>query len=308
MKLRLETHPVSFCFLTPGIIGGADNRSAPAELRVPSIRGMLRWWHEAVHNVDSMRHLWGDAQQGTTASRIVIKFTGGAAFSPPAASAELLPHKPGSVRPAFPAGQQTHHLELVRLPGCVAPDEWERAKDICRLWLLLGGIGARQNRAAGSVWPILQPPETHDQYEKQCDALLSGSKIRCAVLSNKSFLKAEQARTMASDMIGGISDLTTQRTLESFDSPTGSAPFWRDPGDHYKGKFPRVSSPLKFKVGRFGAEHYLIAVWDTRNNTTKQLQDAVSLMLGSPSKQKRQIGELLEAEVFLSKGRGRLVA
>ena len=310
MKIQLETHSAGFRFLTPGIIGGVDNRNpaAPAELRVPSVRGMFRWWHHAVHGATSMKHLWGDAHQQATASRIAVRLTAGPSFSSISPLAELLPHKPGGgQRPAFPAGPQEYKLELVRLPACADAEEWKRAKDICRLWVLLGGIGTRQNRAAGSVWPLADAPATSEDFEKQCDALLATSKLRCAVLKGQGFRKSEQARSAASDMIGGPMDLRTQLKLERLNSPSGSAPFWRDPSDRRSGKFPRVSSPLKLKVGALGSLYYLIAVWDGRNNTSKQLQDAVTLVLASPSSSKRVIGQLLEPEVFSAKGRGRLV-
>lgn len=38
-------------FLTPCFCGGADNKAGPAELRVPSLRGQLRYWTRVLFHV-----------------------------------------------------------------------------------------------------------------------------------------------------------------------------------------------------------------------------------------------------------------
>lgn len=71
-KSRRKTHQFDLSLVTRGYLGGAD-WSKPAELRVPAIRGQLRWWWRAMHagflSVEELRNLesaiWGSTSQSS---------------------------------------------------------------------------------------------------------------------------------------------------------------------------------------------------------------------------------------------------
>src|SRR5690606_14115826 len=103
--------------------------------------------------------VWGaTAGNSGRGSRVALRLGPG---SPPLSNTpeRLLPHadpkrdrrKAESVRAALPVGTKAT-LILQRLPGCVESD-WEDAQRATKAWLLLGTLGYRGNRAAGSVWP-----------------------------------------------------------------------------------------------------------------------------------------------------------
>ena len=151
MNLQAETF--QFKFLTPCFSGTAEGKDGRvSELRIPAIRGHIRFWHRAAYGVASANQLWGntDGTEGGS-SRVALKLTAGPA--PSERTAMLLPHKShgqGS-RPALPV-ESAASIKLQRLPGC-AKDDWDMALTTTRLWLVAGTLGYRSSRAAGSVWP-----------------------------------------------------------------------------------------------------------------------------------------------------------
>jgi len=68
--------------------------------------------------------------------------------SPGIRSVSLLPHKGGAKRPALLP--QSFVLELASMKQNVG--SWDEARRAVEIWLLLGCLGCRSNRAAGSVW------------------------------------------------------------------------------------------------------------------------------------------------------------
>jgi len=148
----LPTEKYSFKLLTACFCGGADSQTAPAEMRVPSIRGQVRAWHRAVSGEDAVNRVWGSTVGEAGASRVAL--ISDASIPPRQAQPKphILPHKAQGARPALAAGQP-FTLTLQRLIGC-APSDWTAAQNAVKLWLLIGGLGLRANRAAGSVWPV----------------------------------------------------------------------------------------------------------------------------------------------------------
>lgn len=150
--MKLNTADFPFVLLTPAMIGGAKGKSADAEMRVASIRGQVRWWHRAAHLSPSANEVWGQTDPTVIASRVSLSL--GTGLAPQHARAAILPHdlrKSGKPRDAIAAGE-TFSLRLTRLVGC-STAHWEAAQTAMKIWLLLGGLGLRVNRAAGSVWP-----------------------------------------------------------------------------------------------------------------------------------------------------------
>ncbi len=161
----MQLHHVDFPFtlLTPCFSGTAlGKHDDHAEMRIPPIRGHVRFWHRALFGANDANRVWGstngDEGQG---SRVGFRLTGDPMEG--RTKAHLLPHadpasrdfherrKAESKQSAVPANG-SYSLVLQRLVGCTG-DNWDHAQRAVRLWLLLGCLGLRSNRAAGSVWP-----------------------------------------------------------------------------------------------------------------------------------------------------------
>ena len=162
MNLTIETF--RFRFLTPCFSGTAEGKDATfSELRVPAMRGHIRFWHRAAYGPDSANRVWGSTSGNEgQGSRVAVRLK--ATPAPGRQSARLLPHKTHSQgsRPALPP-DTTASIQLQRLPACTH-DDWAQALSATKLWLLAGTLGYRANRAAGSVWPVepwtpQSPPE-----------------------------------------------------------------------------------------------------------------------------------------------------
>ena len=167
--MKLPTAEFTFRLLTPCFCGGADNQAA-AEMRVPSIRGQVRWWHRRLMDVAAVNRIWGVADEACVFPSKVALWVDPPFDRVPSRIETILPHKPNrsGKRPALPADTD-FTLTLQRLPQC-SPEDWKAALGAVKLWLLLGGLGLRCNRAAGSVWPLSWPydptkPEDGDNCE-----------------------------------------------------------------------------------------------------------------------------------------------
>ncbi len=148
------------------------------EIRVPSIRGMVRWWFRALGgSPDEEKLVFGGMKKfgqrtanDVMASRLVFrvsKVTAHKANPDPA----TLPHKQGgqaSPRAAFQAGAKLTLQVFSRFEPL--PSELERkAINALEVWTLLGSLGLRANRGGGSLWPSNAPnsPEELKQRLKQ---------------------------------------------------------------------------------------------------------------------------------------------
>ena len=156
MKLQTATFP--FQLLTDCFSGTAEGKHADHSiLRVPPIRGHIRMWHSKVFGTNSCNEIWGSTAGEGAGSRVGIRFV-----EIPKRSSEksqILPHnlEKSALRKSVPADTSAT-LELARLPLCTN-DQWDKAQRATKLWLLLGTLGLRSSRAAGSVWPIHTPDQ-----------------------------------------------------------------------------------------------------------------------------------------------------
>jgi CRISPR type III-B/RAMP module RAMP protein Cmr1 len=148
--MNLETKKFKFEILTPCFSGTALGKFADnPEIRVPPIRGNIRLWHNILLGEDNVKRVWGLAEkENTYASKVSVKLID---TQCEIVEASILPHKK-SGSPFAIKECSIVEFELVRLVGCTDID-WKNAEKATKLWLLLGGMGARANRAAGSVWP-----------------------------------------------------------------------------------------------------------------------------------------------------------
>jgi CRISPR/Cas system CMR-associated protein Cmr1 (group 7 of RAMP superfamily) len=226
MKLPEVTY--SFSLLTPAMIGGAEGKSASAEMRVASIRGQVRWWHRKADLSPSCNHVWGQTEPSVIASQVSLTLL--PSITPDRKEVPILPHKQSGFRDSIlPPKKQT--LILRRLVGC-DKGHWTAAQQAVKLWLLLGGLGLRVNRAAGSVWPDGEwVPTNEDDLKRLLATLGYHHPVRLAAASLAT--TPQELRRAASDTVDG--------------SP------------HLFGCInPRKPSPLKMKVIRLGADYRLL--------------------------------------------------
>lgn len=227
MKLATESHP--FTLLTPAIIGGAEGKFAPAEMRVASIRGQVRWWHRKTGLIPSFNDVWGQTDGAVIASKVSLVLDP----STPAShlDASILPHKQSATRDAI-APCQSFTLTLRRLVGC-GDAHWSAARKAVKLWLLLGGLGLRVNRAAGSVWPLGDwVPQDEEAFKSLLQDLGYTQPVQLAAAGLAS--TPQDLRHHASDTVKGSPHLFGEIQPQ------------------------RKPSPLKMKVIRFGEQYRLL--------------------------------------------------
>ncbi len=227
MNLPLIEYP--FILLTPAMIGGAQGANGDPEMRIPSIRGQVRHWHRKANLTPSCNDVWGQAEPQVIASKVSLALKQGSNHQ--IGDSPILPHKNRALRSAICANSH-FTLQLRRLVGC-GNDHWNAAQKAVKLWLLLGGLGLRVNRAAGSVWPAGDwVPKSEGEFRKTV-AELGYNGILHILKRNERNSPIELRRT-ASD------------TLNGFPHLFGSIQPRRTP------------SPLKMKVIRLEASHRLL--------------------------------------------------
>lgn len=219
--------------LTPMFCRGAYQDTP--EVRVPSIRGMARWWFRALGGTAvEERSIFGGVHGQASASRLVFRVTQtttGRASPNPA----TLPHKTGgqaNPQAAFAAGGSFQLQVLSRL-GQLPAGSAERTTNALEVWLLLGSLGLRANRAGGSIWPASgEVPQTAQDLAKHLKTLGCSWPVRIA--SPQLGVSLTELRSSATD------------TVEGYPAIFGSA-F----GD-------RVASRIKFKIVRLDGQLRLL--------------------------------------------------
>jgi hypothetical protein len=130
------------------------------ELRVPSIRGMVRWWFRELGGTpDEEKEAFGGMKKfghnnQVNASRLVFRVSQLQA-QPANPAPPTLPHKQGgfaSPQAAFAPGA-TFQLEVFTRFGELSSDLERKIAGSLDVWLLLGALGLRANRTGGNVWP-----------------------------------------------------------------------------------------------------------------------------------------------------------
>lgn len=244
------------------------------ELRAPSVKGMIRWWHEALgFTPNDARTIFGQVSdrrngiEGNSASRVAIRVRPGAETQ--TGRADFMPHKGhrGGSKSAIRPGS-AFELTLIsrreQLPSALG----EQLQRATKAWLLLGAIGQRGNRAAGSVqWD--QTPQSRKEFEIVTSQVLGNAQVRFAVLGENFQNREAEARHVAGDFLAA----------EAFrgESPFGSAR-------------PRKPSPLKLKCVELDGALRLLAVWDRRGESPDSLKRGVQTLVNA----NKRIGQLLE--------------
>ncbi len=272
----------TFSFVTPAFAHGAyqSQHANYPELRAPSVKGQLHWWYSALFGQGKSdptkdeleifgrvanREAKSVGLRGNQASLVVVRIIEDDVVQMTAA---MLPHKRREGRhgpkQAIAPGSR---FSLQILPRREGPDEqqWQKLERATDSWLLLGGIGQRANRAAGSLWPE-GAPETQRDYELRAAELLEGSAIRFAVLAGS----WEDEDRLRSD----VSDILSDQAMAHCGRPFGTA------GDRRE-RVDRKPSPLKLRAVQLDGNLRLVATWDTRDRRA-DLREGVRILAEVP--------------------------
>jgi len=242
------------------------DRTKP-EVRAASIRGQLRFWTRLLYGGPDGEYLLFGGVKGklhgypdeAVASGVVFRVQ--AVNSPQPRSFDLCPHDSGKgQRPALPPGARFDLRWFERLRH--SEDRISRLNNVLLTWELLGGLGARTTRAAGSVWPVDYSPEVADFMQK-LKGLPIPSSVRVQVLG-RTESDPETLREIATDTVKGPGRNTGATKGLLAGNPLGFA----------SGQ-ERKASPLKLKVGRYADGYRLIAVADNRDGRGGDLPAAI---------------------------------
>ena len=276
-------------FITP-LFSRGSYEDRP-EVRPPSIRGQLHWWFRALGgNATDEKAIFGGVHGGATASKVVVRVS---SLVGTTGSVNTLPHKNGahaSPKAAYQIGTKFDLHILSRLGGL--DSRLQSALDrTLETWLLLGTLGLRSTRAAGSFrWetipPLseasLKPPVDFAAFEARCQELLHGAPLRFALLG-QNYSAAEQARRVVSDTLGGRDDNQAQNDLYDLRDPLG------------KISNGRKTSPLRFRIVGIGNAFRIAAVWDARMAVTGNRPADLAGIINLLKQRKPALGEQLAA-------------
>ena len=215
-------------------------------------------------------------------------------------SVNTLPHKNGaqaSPKLAYQIGTKFDLHILSRLGGL--GEKLQSSLDrTLETWLLLGTLGLRSTRAAGSFcWETLpplvdgnlQPPADFAAFEVRCQHLLRGANLRFAVLG-QIYSAAEQARRVVSDTLGGRADAQGQNDLSLLNYPLGKI----------GPRGERKTSPLRFRILGIGGQYRIAAVWDGRTAVTGNSPSDLGGIISVLKKRKPLLGNQLDASGLAS--------
>lgn len=184
------------------------------ELRVPSIRGMVRWWFRALGGTaDEEKEAFGGMKRfgkhlanDVMASRLVFRVSQVRATRANPNPATL-PHDPRKLSPqaAFAPGA-TFRLEVFTRFGDLSPELERKVQNALEVWLLLGALGLRANRSGGNVWPANgSAPATPAALRTRLDELGCLWPVMLAGMEAGSTL--DQLRAAATDTVDGMPDI-----------------------------------------------------------------------------------------------------
>ncbi len=267
---------IKLTFVSPLFSHGATDTP---EIRPASIRGMLHHWFRLVGgSSEQERSVFGSVHGGAAASKVVVRISGVLARP---GNQNTLPHKMGgeaSPRSAFLPGATCTLRISSRSP--LSAEEDKLFRDAVHAWLLMGTLGYRSTRAAGSfVWESEDFPVPAPQdYQAAMDRLASKGKFKAALLQQE-YPDAEKPRRLVSDSLA----------MEEHNRPLGGL------------KPKRKTSPLKYRIVRLGNRFRLVAVWDCRRAVTGNSPDDLDFLISAFRRKKPELGEQLALSPLLSR-------
>lgn len=249
-----------------------QNRNIP-EIRVPSIRGQLRWWYDALNPQPSFQksrtsdELFGNIGKTAKAGSLIIRLQE-TENCDVLSSAAFMPHKGhrGGQKNAI-AAQSAYKLIIRSKRTPLTTEQLRRLEHCLDTWMLLGSIGQRANRAAGSIQPT-KKYSSIEEAQHDIDTCLSGSKIK-AVIHPSVFKSEEDLRSVAGDFLA-------DKAFAADRTPFGSAR-------------PRKPSLLKIKAILVDGNLHPIIIWDGRSQPISTLQSAARKLAAN-----KDIGRIIQ--------------
>jgi len=222
-----ETYEIEI--ITPCFCAGADQ--ARAEIRVPSIRGQLRWWFRALGGTreqekkvfGGVHRLEGERKEDAARrSGLLLRLAKPVASDIAWNLEDMRIDRPGNARgyllwPLRPQYKKVNGRRVLKhdqrrgvLPAgtkftlltkaALGSGESEAAKLLGRAtvsWLLLGSLGTRSRRGWGSLWPVSlrsgSVPSGVDAFRSHVAELLSGQPMIVNILSAQGHRQPEEA-------------------------------------------------------------------------------------------------------------------
>ncbi len=198
----MKTIEAKFKIVTPMFLHGADQTKA--ELRVPSIKGMLRFWWRAINYNDNINKVWendtcifGSLDQKVGQSRVLIHLIENKT-SPKVAERwnpndwkSYIGYGLTNKKAKDLESEKTEYLEpggefRIRVDINERPDKdiYKGAVNTLKVFGLLGGLGSRSRKGWGSMSLVelkaddatFEVPPNPESYTKELKKLLSNSK------------------------------------------------------------------------------------------------------------------------------------
>lgn len=280
-----------------------------AEIRAPSIRGQLHWWFRALGgSYEEEKRVFGGVHNGATASKVVVRVVPEPFESMWKAT---LPHKPSGAserngpnapRCCLDAGSR-FELQLLARHGGLGNMQ-AKFDSALEAWLLMGGLGLRSTRAAGSFRfehvsdGAFSYPESFEEYTRRCGELLKGTSIRMAILE-KEYRDADTPLRMAADMIGGPRGTSDWSSLEMLNWPLGNVRV-REQDSVCRIVPKRKTSPLRFRVIQVGKVFRMAVIWDGRYPVTGNRPGDLEGVIRLLAERKPDVGkELMRSPLYV---------
>lgn len=182
-NLELET-------VTPMFLRGADNNKV--ELRSPPFKALFRYWWRTVQDCDvnTLRREEGKLFGSTDSkARLSLRISGKSKLKQ--TKYKLLPHKPDHDRfgKKMDAFDKEEKFELCMITKDVADTEY--CKQVAKLGILLGGVGARSRRGFGSIretcWDFKNICDLRDEVLKTLNTVAKTDRLTDRFQKNSSF-------------------------------------------------------------------------------------------------------------------------
>lgn len=275
-------------FITPLFSYGAFQDQP--EIRAASIRGQFHWWFRVLGGTPAqeseifgtVHKSFGDAGK-PKASKVVVRVSD---IKGTIEEVDTLPHKHGGMaapkKAYIPGTTFQLHVSFRRDP--LTPQTIQQFNLALDAWLRFGSLGLRTTRGAGSFFvndPTFLFTDSNAVKQAMATLMTTGTKFKMALL-DQTFELASAALRVMSDTIGGREESRDQQnSLERIRFPLGAM------------RPQRKTSPLRFRLVAVGDKYQIVALWDNRQNVTRNSDEDRRKVIRMLVDRDKPIGALL---------------
>lgn len=257
---------------------GITEHDGQPEIRAASIRGQLRRWMSLLGYGDAVNRIFGYAAgENGTASKIIVRVGN---IDGQTGKKRTLEHKNWSTKSCFLPGTVFEIIIQSRRDELTKEDE-EILNDTIEAWILMGTLGGRGTRGAGSIQLANNLP-SESAWKERCKQLLAKTNVSLR-LSRDTYQYENEARRVIADTL----------SEDAFNNqPLG-------------GIQPRKTSPLKLRLVTFSDSnsenrYKIAALWVL--DDTRPLEHAIHVLRNhriNNNPAPKEIGRILqESEVI----------